>query len=65
MANKQKTKKGAQKRFTFTKTGKILRGHGYSSHHKEIKSPSRLRRQAEPSKVEGKEKKRIKRLLGK
>jgi large subunit ribosomal protein L35 len=65
MANKQKTKKGAKKRFTVTKTGKILRRHGYTSHHKEIKSPSRLRRQAEPGKVEGKERTKIKRLIGK
>lgn len=65
MANKIKTKKGAKKRFTITSTGKILRKHGLSSHHKDVKNSSRLRRQAEPAEVKGKQKVALTRLLGK
>jgi ribosomal protein L35 len=65
MANKVKTKKGAKKRFTVTSTGKIIRGHGNSSHHKDVKNSARLRRQAEPAEVRGKQKISLTRLLGK
>ena len=65
MANKVKTKKGANKRFTLTSTGKIMRRHGNSSHLKDGKKSTRLRRQAEPSEVTGKAKISLTRLLGK
>lgn len=61
---KQKTKKSATKRFKQTRSGKILRGHAYSSHLKRKKSKSRLRRQKEPAKVTRGFKKTIKHLIG-
>lgn len=62
---KMKVKKGAKKRFRITATGKILRRHGNSSHLKDGKNSARLRRQAEPSEVKGKDKISLTRLLGK
>ncbi|OGY26315.1 MAG: hypothetical protein A2Z11_01170 [Candidatus Woykebacteria bacterium RBG_16_43_9] len=61
---KQKTTKTASKRFKVTATGKLLRGHAYSSHNKNKKSKSRLRRQKEPVAIEKGMKKKMKRLLG-
>ena len=61
---KIKTKKTAAKRFKVTSTGKILRGHAYSSHNKNKKTKSRLRRQKEPVTVAKGFEKTMKRLLG-
>lgn len=62
---KQKTRKGASKRFRVTKTGKVLRGRQYGRHLRRKKSKSQKRRHAEPGYVEGKFAKKIKRMLGK
>jgi len=48
---KQKTRKSMSKRIKVTASGKLLRGHAYSSHLKSGKSNSRLRRQKEPGKI--------------
>lgn len=61
---KKKIKKSVSKRFKITKTGKVLFSHQYKSHHKLIKSKSRLRRQKEPGVLTGKFAKKIKQLLG-
>lgn len=61
---KQKTKKTAAKRFKVTSTGKLLRGHAYSSHNKNKKTKSRLRRQKEPVTVAKGFEKTMKRLVG-
>ena len=61
---KQKVRNSAAKRFKVTKTGKVIHGSQYTSHHKLIKSKSRLRRQKEPSIMEGKFAKRVRRMLG-
>jgi len=61
---KQKTRKTIQKRFKITATGKLLRGHAYSSHLKRKKSKSRIRRQKEPTPVFIGVKKKMKELAG-
>ncbi len=61
---KKKIKKSVSKRFKVTKTGKVLFSHQYKSHHKLIKSKSRLRRQKEPGVLTGKFAKKIKQMLG-
>jgi large subunit ribosomal protein L35 len=61
---KNKTRKSAAKRFKVTGTGKILhRGHGVR-HIISAKSKKRLRRQAIPKEVLGKQKTKIKKMLG-
>ena len=60
---KLKTRESAKKRLTYTKSGKLLRGHAYSSHLKLKKNQSRLRRQNEPTLVSSADEKRLKRLL--
>src|SRR4030043_140281 len=63
---KQKTNKTAKRRFKITSTGKILRGHAYSSHLKRKKTARRIRAQKEPAVVPGsfrKKRKRQKRRL--
>jgi len=61
---KKKVKKSVSKRFKVTKTGKVLFSHQYKSHHKLIKSKSRLRRQKEPGQLKGKFAKKVKQMLG-
>jgi large subunit ribosomal protein L35 len=61
---KQKTNKTAKKRFKITSTGKILRGHAYSSHLKRKKSKRRIRAQKEPTVVVGRFRKKLKKILG-
>jgi large subunit ribosomal protein L35 len=61
---KQKTHKGANKRFKITKTGKVMHAHQYTSHNKLHKSKRRQRRQNEPGQLKGAFAKRIKRILG-
>jgi len=61
---KQKIKKGASKRFKKTAAGKLLRRGGYSSHLKEKKGKSRLRRQKEPREVSPADKKRLVKFIG-
>jgi len=60
---KKKNSKTVIKRFKLTKTGKIIRGHAYSSHLKRKKSKSRIRRQKEPKLISASFKQKIKKLL--
>jgi large subunit ribosomal protein L35 len=65
MANKNKTHSGTKKRFKVTSKGKVKRHHAGSAHLKSKKSPKQRRKLRSSALVEGKEKKTIKRLLGK
>jgi large subunit ribosomal protein L35 len=60
---KLKTNKAANKRFTVTKTGKIMRGHQMNSHLKTKKSAATIRRHVEPAQVSDSQKKTVERLL--
>ncbi|OGY28575.1 MAG: 50S ribosomal protein L35 [Candidatus Woykebacteria bacterium RIFCSPHIGHO2_12_FULL_43_10] len=60
---KLKTRESAEKRFKMTSSGKLLRGHAYSSHLKTKKRNSRVRRQHEPTEVSPADKTRLVRLL--
>ena len=60
---KVKTKRGAAKRFTVTKTGKIKRAKAYKSHILTSKSTKRKRGLRQSSLVAGVEQKNIRRLL--
>ena len=61
---KMKTHRGAAKRFRLTATGKVRRRHAYRDHLLEHKPTKRTRRLGRPAEVVGKEKKRIKQMLG-
>jgi large subunit ribosomal protein L35 len=61
---KQKTHRGAAKRFKVTGTGKIVRRKANRSHLLEKKPTKRTRRLARESEVTGGDKKRIERMLG-
>lgn len=60
---KQKTKRGAAKRFKVTASGKILRWRGWKSHLLEWKSPRRKRQLRKATQVSKADRKRIRRLL--
>ncbi len=60
---KQKTKKAADKRFKVTKNGKIMQGHGLTSHLQSHKSKSRRRRQDEPRQVDSTNLKKLEIML--
>lgn len=62
---KKKTKKAVAKRFKITRTGKIIKGHAYSSHLKRKKTKARIRRQKEPSLVSKGFAKKIRSMAGK
>jgi large subunit ribosomal protein L35 len=61
---KQKTHRGAAKRFKITGRGKILRRQSYRSHLLEKKSSRRTRKLGRPVEVTGGDKKHVERLLG-
>ena len=61
---KQKTKKSAAKRFKITKTGKLLHRSHNLRHLNAKKSKRRLRRLKLLKLVEGRYKKKIKKMLG-
>jgi large subunit ribosomal protein L35 len=61
---KQKTHRGAAKRFKVTGTGKILRRKAYRDHLLEHKPTKRTRRLGRPAEITGKDKKRVERMLG-
>jgi large subunit ribosomal protein L35 len=61
---KQKTHRGAAKRFKVTGTGKITRRKAYRSHLLEKKSSRRTRRLARRVEITGGDKKHVERLLG-
>ena len=61
---KQKTHKGAAKRFKVTGSGKILHRNAGRVHNRHKKTARRWRRVAGESALEGKNAKRVGRLLG-
>jgi large subunit ribosomal protein L35 len=60
---KMKTHKGAAKRFKKTSTGKLKRGHAFTSHILTKKSSKRKRQLRQSALVANSDEKRIKRLL--
>ena len=61
---KQKTRKGAAKRFKITATGKVLRRSQNMRHLRRNKSKKAIRAYRVPVEVKGKFAKKIKRMLG-
>jgi large subunit ribosomal protein L35 len=61
---KQKTRKGAAKRFKITSTGKVLRRTQNMRHLRRRKSKKAIRAYRKPIEVTGKWAKRIKKMLG-
>lgn len=64
MKQKQKTHKGAAKRFGITGSGKLKRRHAFSSHLLEKKSENRKRKYAKDQKVAKGDGKNVKKMLG-
>jgi large subunit ribosomal protein L35 len=60
---KQKTHRGAAKRFSLTKTGKIKRAKAYANHIMAAKSPKQKRNLRATTLVDSSEVKRIKQLI--
>jgi large subunit ribosomal protein L35 len=61
---KQKTHRGAAKRFRVTGSGKIVRRKAFRSHLLEHKPSRRTRRLGREAEVTGGDKKHVERLLG-
>jgi len=61
---KQKTKKSVVKRFKITKTGKILHRSQYLRHLRSKKNKRRIRRLKLLKSVEGRYKKKIRKMMG-
>ncbi|MET1002533.1 MAG: 50S ribosomal protein L35 [Acidimicrobiia bacterium] len=61
---KQKTHRGAAKRFKVTGTGRIFRRKANRAHLLEKKSSRRTRRLGRPTEVTGGDRKHVERLLG-
>jgi len=65
MANyKQKTRKGAAKRFKITATGKVMRRHQNARHLRRKKSKKAMRNYRTLVQVTGKQARKIKRMIG-
>lgn len=60
---KQKTHKGAARRFKITGTGKILRAKGMKSHNRRKKAPRTKRMFDRMIELQGADKKRVRQLL--
>lgn len=60
---KQKTHRGAAKRFSLTKSGKVKRAHAYTSHIKNKKTSKRKRRLRQNAYVAAVEAKKVKKVL--
>ena len=60
---KMKTHRGAAKRFSLTKSGKIKRGKAYKSHILNKKSPKRKRNLRKSTPLAAVEEKKIKKLI--
>jgi large subunit ribosomal protein L35 len=60
---KMKSHRGAAKRFSFSKKGKIKRARAYASHLKESKSPKQKRRLRQQTLVSKADAKKIRKLL--
>jgi len=61
---KQKTHRGAAKRFRITGRGKVMRRKAFRSHLLEKKSSRRTRRLGRATQVVGGDRKHVERLLG-
>ena len=61
---KLKSHRGARKRFKKTATGKVMRRHAFARHILSKKSRKRKRKLGTAVVVEGKEAKRVARMLG-
>lgn len=61
---KQKTRKGVEKRFKITGTGKVLRRSQNMRHIRRRKSKKAIRAYRIPTEVKGKFARKIKRMLG-
>ena len=61
---KQKTDRGAAKRFKITGTGRLRRRHAFRSHLLEKKPSTRARRLGRPADVAPADTRAVKRLLG-
>jgi len=61
---KQKTRKGVEKRFKITATGKVLRRHQNMRHLRIKKSKRAIRSYRKPVEVTGRFAKKIKQMLG-
>lgn len=64
MANKNKTRRAAAKRFKVTGSGKIMRRKAYKGHLTAKKSPARKRRLRKGAVLSKADNKRTKELLG-
>ena len=64
MANKNKTRRAAVKRFKVTGSGKIMRRKAYKGHLTAKKSPNRKRRLRKPAEVSQTVYKNVKKLIG-
>ena len=64
MANKNKTKRAAAKRFKVTGSGKVVRRKAYKGHLTAKKSPARKRRLRKGTLVAKTDAKNVKQLLG-
>jgi large subunit ribosomal protein L35 len=60
---KMKTHRGAAKRFKKTSSGRVKRGHAYTSHILTKKSPKRKRQLRQSALISKADEKRIKRLI--
>jgi large subunit ribosomal protein L35 len=60
---KMKTHRGAAKRFKKTGTGRVKRGHAFTSHILTKKSPKRKRQLRKSALIAKSDEKRVKRLL--
>jgi large subunit ribosomal protein L35 len=60
---KIKTNRGAAKRFDFTATGKVKRGHGYHSHILSSKTTKRKRKLRQTEYVEDADAKNVKKMV--
>lgn len=61
---KQKTKKSLTRRVKVTKTGKLLRRHGFNRHLKASKKKSRIRDRKRTVEITGAYAKKLRQVLG-
>ncbi|WP_297280984.1 50S ribosomal protein L35 [uncultured Anaerococcus sp.] len=64
MANKNKTKRAAAKRFKVTGSGKVMRRKAYKGHLTAKKSPARKRRLRKGTTISKADERNVKTLLG-
>lgn len=65
MKLKTKTHSGSKKRFKITASGKVKRGHGYTSHNSKHKTHKQIRNLRKSTLVAGKFVSNVKTMLGK